>query len=398
MRPIFLAALLLFIGSSAYGQVPGGSGGDLDLDADYWFDIFYPKIFYTPVEGLTGGAYYAFVQPLRISDYGSPPPYRISIALDGQLSTSGSRFLKLEVRAPGLGGGWRFSGRLMARRRAKDNYFGLGNATVFAKDSVTDTQRDFYRAIRTQYIFRAEAQRDLIGPLRAVAGLKAESWRVSPPGGPSVIAKDLANQVDPTIDVATKDVSFRLGLIFDTRDDEVAPTKGVVVGAVVGIADADVAGDITYTRTTATAQGFWSPSPLLVLAARAVGQVMGGTPRFGTYYLIEGGTRFYEGLGGSATHRALPQTRFLGRDKLFGNLEARYTLSAIPTLYRISLVGFLDAGRVFETEDFRITTADLHVGGGGGLVFHVGRAGIVGFTVGLGPDGAEADFHTRWTF
>ncbi len=396
MRPILLAALLLFIGNSAYGQTPGGSGGD--LDADYWFDIFYPKIFYTPVEGLTGGAYYAFVQPLRISDYGSPPPYRISISLDGQLSTSGSRFFKLEVRAPGLANGWRFSSRLVARRRAKANYFGLGNATVFDKDNVTDAQPDFYRAIRTQYILRADAQRDVVGPLRVVGGVKFERWRIAPPDGPSLIAIDLANQATPTIGVGTNDVSVRLGLMVDTRDDEVAPTRGFVVEAGVGIADADVAGDLTYTRTTATVQGFWSPSPLLVLGARGVGQVMGGTRRFGAYYVIEGATRFYDGLGGASTHRALPGNRFLGRDKLFGNFEARYTLSAIPTLYRISLVGFFDAGRVFETEDFRITTEDLHVGGGGGLIFQLGRTGVAGFTLGLGPDGVEADFHSRWTF
>ena len=385
------------MGRSAYGQISGGSGED--LNADYWFDIFYPKVFYSPTEGLTGGAYYALIQPSRVSDYGSPPPYRISLALDGQLSTAGSRFLKFEVRAPGLANGWRFSARLMARRRAKSNYFGLGNSTVFERDSVTDAQPNFYRAVRTQYVFRAEAQRDLIGPLRALAGVKAESWRVSPPDGPSVIAKDLANpQGDPTIGVATNDVSFRLGLIFDTRDDEVAPTKGVVFGAGVGVADADVAGDMTYTRANVTAHGYWSPSPLLVLAARAVGQVMGGTPRFGTYYLIEGGTRFYEALGGKDTHRAFRANRFLGRDKLFANLEARYTLSAIPTLYRISLVGFLDAGRVFETEDFRITTEGLHVGGGGGLISQVGRAGVAGITVGHGRDGVKVDFHTKWTF
>ncbi len=88
----------------------------------------------------------------------------------------------------------------------------------------------------------------------------------------------------------------------------------------------------------------------------------------------------------------------MGRHKLFGNLEARYTLSAIPTLYRMSLVGFLDAGRVFETEDFRITTEDLHVGGGGGFILQVGRAGIAGFTIGHGRDGVKVDFHTKWTF
>jgi hypothetical protein len=118
----------------------------------------------------------------------------------------------------------------------------------------------------------------------------------------------------------------------------------------------------------------------------------------GTFYLVEGGTRFYNTLGGSASHRALRANRFLGRDQLFGNLEARYTLSAIPTLYRISLLGFFDAGRVFQAEDFRITTDDLKVGAGGGLIFQVGRAGMAGITVGLGPDGVQTDFHSRWTF
>jgi outer membrane protein assembly factor BamA len=284
----------------------------------------------------------------------------------------------------------------LARRRAKDNYFGLGNATVFDAANVTETQPDFYRAIRTQYILRAEVQRDLAGPLRLLAGLKVDRWQVTPQEGPSRYAADLA--ADPTMGVATNDVSARIGFVVDTRDDQVAPTSGIVVGAGVGVADAGIAGDLTYTRSTVNAQGYWSPSPLFTVAARAVGQVMGGTPRFGSYYAIEGGTRFYEGLGGSATHRGLPGNRFLGRDKLFGNLEARYTLSAIPTLYRISLVGFLDAGRVFEAEDFRLTTEDLKVGGGTGLVFQIGRAGIAGFTVGLGPDGIESDFHSRWTF
>ncbi len=397
MRTILLAALLLLAGGTRVtAQV--SSGGGVDLDADYWFDVFYPKVFYTPIEGLTGGAYYAFIQPLRSADFLNPEPYRISVSLDGQLSTSGSRYLKLEAKAPGLAPGWRFSGRLMARRRAKDNYFGLGNATVFDTDNVTDTQPDYYRAIRTQYIFRAEVLRALIGPLSVVAGLKVDRWQVTPQEGPSLYAIDLANQVDPTMGVATNDVSARIGLVVDTRDDQVAPTSGIVVGAGVGVADAGIVGDLTYTRSTVNAQGYWSPNPLFTVAARAVGEVTGGTPRFGSYYLIEGGTRFYEGLGGSATHRALPNNRFLGRDKLFGNLEARYTLSAIPTLYRISLVGFLDAGRVFETEDFRVTTEDLKVGGGTGLIFQIGRAGIAGFTVGVGPDGIESDFHSRWTF
>ena len=398
MRAILLTALALLLPVGARVSAQVDTAGGFDFDADYWFNVFYPKIFYTPTEGLAVGAYYAVIQPVRADDFYSPAPYRIALSLDGQIATSGSRFLKLQANAPGLANGWRFSARLTARRRAKDNYFGLGNSTVFEPDSVTDAQPNFYRAIRTQYTLRAEVQRRLVGPLRALAGLKAERWKISPPDRPSLIAKDLANGVDPTIDVGTDDVSLRIGLVFDTRDDQVAPNSGVVIGVGLGVADADVAGDLTYTRTTVNAQGYWSPSPLLILAARVVAQVMGGTPRLGTFYLIEGGTRFYNTLGGSASHRALRANRFLGRDQLLGNLEARYTLAAIPTLYRISLLGFFDAGRVFQAEEFRITTDDLKVGAGGGLIFQVGRAGIAGFTVGFGPDGMQMDFHSRWTF
>ena len=74
---------------------------------------------------------------------------------------------------------------------------------------------------------------------------------------------------------------------------------------------------------------------------------------------------------------------------------------AIPTLYRVSLLGFFDAGRVFDdvdAEKFRITTADLKVGGGTGLFVQIGRAGIIGFTIGVGPDGVSSDAHSKWTF
>ena len=394
----FAWVLLLALCSPIGAQVPNaGSASDLD----YWYDVFYPKVFYTPTEGLAGGAYFALVQPLRSRDFASPPPYRVSFSLDGLAATSGSRFIKLAARAPGLANGWRFTARLIARRRAKDNYFGLGNATIFESDSVTDLQPDFYRAVRTQYVARTEVQRVLVGALRALAGLNVERWKVAPRSDPSVIANDLASGLDPTIAVFTNDFSLRMGLVLDTRNDEVASETGILIEALWGIADSSLAGDLTYTRTTISARGFLTPTPRLQLGARLVGQVMGGTPRFGSFYLVEGSDRLYNGVGGGDSHRALRDNRLLGRDKLFANIEARYALFAIPTLYRVSLMGFLDAGRVFDevdAEDFELTTKGLKVGGGTGIFFQLGRAGVAGFTIGLGPDGIATDFHTRWTF
>ncbi|MCH7684990.1 MAG: hypothetical protein IIB35_14935, partial [Gemmatimonadetes bacterium] len=131
MRAILLTALALLLPVAARVSAQVDTAGGFDFDADYWFNVFYPKIFYTPTEGLAVGAYYAVVQPVRADDFYSPAPYRIALSLDGQIATSGSRFLKLQANAPGLANGWRFSARLTARRRAKDNYFGLGNSTVF---------------------------------------------------------------------------------------------------------------------------------------------------------------------------------------------------------------------------------------------------------------------------
>jgi hypothetical protein len=62
------------------------------------------------------------------------------------------------------------------------------------------------------------------------------------------------------------------------------------------------------------------------------------------------------------------------------------------------VLGFFDAGRVFQADDFRLTTDDLKVGGGSGIFVQVGRAGLAGVTLGVGPDGAIPEFHTRWTF
>jgi hypothetical protein len=136
----------------------------------------------------------------------------------------------------------------------------------------------------------------------------------------------------------------------------------------------------------------------LGVAARVVGQSLHGSPPVGSYYLIEASDHPYLGLGGFESQRALPERRLLDGDKLFGNLDLRYDLYWEPTLVRVTAVGFLDAGRVFPPEGFRVTTTDLKVGGGGGLFLQFFRSGIIGTTLGFGPDGPVWEVHTSWPF
>ncbi len=364
-----------------------------------WTDVAYPKLFYTLRDGFTAGGYYALISPLGFADYDRPPAYRASFSINGQASTSGSREVTLEARLPDLWRGWRLVGTLGAQRRARENYYGIGNQTPFDAANVTDAQPHYYQSLNLRFTARSEIQRQVIGPLRLLAGLHAERWRIDTLPGPSVLRADLADpQADPTIARPTTDVSLRAGVVVDARDNESAPRRGALIEAIYSVADTAIAGDLSYTRATVSAAGYLPIGRQVVVAARVAGERMGGTPRLGSYYRIEASDRPYEGVGGPASNRALEEHRLLGRNKLFANLDIRYDAYAVPTLVRTTVVAFLDAGRVFEPEPFKLTTAGMKVGGGAGLVLQFGRAGILGTTLGVGPDGLVLLAHTRWTY
>jgi outer membrane protein assembly factor BamA len=360
--------------------------------------VAYPKLFWTARNGLTAGAYYAWISPLGYADYDSPPAYRAAIALNGQVSTSGSRELTVDARLPDYFEGWRLVGTLAAQRMARESYYGIGNATTYDAANVTQQQPHYYQSLNVRYVARGEIQRQVVSGLRLLAGFNAERWRIDTLPGPGLLRQDLASGVDRTIARPTNDVSARVGLVFDLRDSETAPHSGVLLEAIHSVADASVAGDLTYTRTTVSAAGYVPIGPQFLVAARVAGEGMGGTPGIGSLYWMEASDRPYDAVGGPQSNRALDDHRLLGRNKLLANVDLRYDAYAIPTLIRVTVLGFVDAGRVFEPEPFRLTTHGMSVGGGGGVFIQLGRAGILGGTAGVGPDGLVLQAHTRWTF
>ncbi|MBI3983113.1 MAG: BamA/TamA family outer membrane protein [Gemmatimonadetes bacterium] len=395
MRTLGAAGLLALAAASAWAQ--DTTSVDIAPGAT-WTDVAYPKVFYTGREGLVAGGYVAVISPLSFSDFDRPESYRASLSASGEVSTRGSRDLVLEARLPHFAPGWRFALTVNAKRRAHENYFGIGNASVFDQANETAAQPDFYRARITRYLARGEVQRHLAGHVRLLAGLHAERWRLDTLAGVTQLARDRTAGLDPAISRAVGDVSGRVGLVFDARDNEAAPRRGGLVEVIVGRADSRVAGDVTYTRAVMSASGYVPLGQRLVIAGRFLGQRMWGTPPLGTYFTVDTSDRPFTGLGGGESHRGLPENRLLGPDKLLVNLDARYDVFAVPTLARVTLVGFLDAGRVFMAEQFTLTTQALKVGGGAGTVMQFGRAGILGLTLGTGPDGVVAQALTRWTY
>ncbi len=392
-RPAAIALFSALAASPGVAQLP-----DVPTLGRDWTNLSFPWAYWGSTEGLSVGLFHAQVNQLGYADWDAPQPYRAMVSLDGHVSTSGSKRLELAFRAPKWADGWRYIVTLEGRRDARERYFGIGNGSVYDEANETDGAPHFYRSDNTRWIARGEVQRRLIGPLRLLAGLHLERWRIDTLTGPSQLARDLAAGVDQSIGQGTADASARIGLVFDTRNDEPAPTRGLVIEAIVGIADSGLVSEASYTRTTVSARGYLPLLPRLTIAGRVLGQTMSGAPQIGSYALIEASDRPFRGIGSAESHRAIPARRLLDADKLLANLDVRYDLATLPTLFRVTAVGFLDAARVFPVGEFAVTTDDVMVGGGVGLIAQFFRTGILGTTAGIGPDGVVWFFHTRWPF
>jgi outer membrane protein assembly factor BamA len=190
------------------------------------------------------------------------------------------------------------------------------------------------------------------------------------------------------------DVSGRVALVYDTRDVEYNTHQGVLLeaGAQVG------SGGDGYTRLYTVLRGYVSPREGTVIAARLAASGMGGTPTLNARYIIPAWEDQISVLGGQYSHRSFDTGRFAGTGVLFGNLEVRHDLLSLGDLGAITLLGFVDAGRVFEGENFRITTGGLKVGGGGGVGIRVLRSTIFTLNFAGGPDGFNYSLGSGWMF
>jgi len=390
------AALLACAAAPVTAQIPGLP--ELPTFGENWVAAALPKVYWAGADHMGFGLLYVQMNQLGFDDWDAPEPYRATVSLDGNITTTGTKRLELALRAPKWVDGWRFYASLEGRRDARERYFGIGNATEFDKNLESDSAPYYYRSQNTRWTARGEVQRRIVGGLRILAGIDAEQWRIDTLPGDSKLARDLAAGVDPTIGRNTGDVSGRIGLVFDTRNDEPAPTRGVLLEAIFSVADSGLAGSLSYTRTTVSATGYLPLIGPLHVAARVLGESMSGSPRIGSYARIEAADRPFRGVGGAESNRAIPQRRLLDADKLIANLDLRYDFFEYPTLVRATAVGFVDAARVFPPGEWELTTSDLAVGGGVGLFLQFGRAAILGTTAGVGPDGVIWNFHTWWPF
>jgi outer membrane protein assembly factor BamA len=380
-RAFLLAALL-----AALARAPELAAQDEETEhRASWRLSYFPYISGLANDGPVLSARARYWQPAA---YEARTTYTAALDAAAGVSFRGTRYAAVRFRAPGLWQDWRVEGSLVAERLARWGYFGLGNDTEYEKDLVTEATPFLFRVRRIRYEGRAEVTRRIRGPLSAALRADVASVRFTTLPGPSRFESDFGDELDQD------EVAGRLALVYDTRDTEFNTLRGFFAEAGAQVGDADK----SYSRLYGVIAGYYPVREGTVVAARIAGSGMGGTPTLYARSNIPTWNDQVPVLGGEYSHRSFDTGRFVGDGVLFGNLEVRHDVLPFGDLGALSVLAFLDAGRVFEGESFTLTTDDLHVGGGGGIALRILRSTIFVFNFAGGPDGFNFSLSNGWMF
>ncbi len=307
----------------------------------------------------------------------------------------------IRVDLPGLAGGkLRLNMRFSFGRFTTAGYYGLGNASdgrPVWDDFDPKAERDQYIQARRRYQYswtypsaRLNARVTLTKKLQLFLGAEFSYNFFSIYKG-SKLEEDIkrsrdesrnddeTNAIREGLVGVTPHANFQVkaGLVWDTRDDEAIPSKGMFHDVSLRVSPGAVFGlQYPYGGVTAHLR-FYVPlyKKYLVLAFRLLGDFMFG--RVPLYDMASfGGLTPNEGTGGSRSVRGVPSRRYHGKIKLLGNVELRALLipgkvNFLGQRFNVGLVGFFDTGRFWA--DYKPnpildgTDAGFHFGFGGGL-------------------------------
>ncbi len=152
---------------------------------------------------------------------------------------------------------------------------------------------------------------------------------------------------------------FKVGAIYDTRDNEANPNKGLWSEALLLYAPSFLGNkNGGYTRLSLTHRQYFTLAKRLTFAYRLNWQtkLSGKVPFYMLPYMFNS-KNTNEGLGGAKTLRGILRNRLIGNGVALGNFELRYKIWKTKLFkqdFYIALSGFVDTGIV--TSAYKIDT------------------------------------------
>lgn len=279
-------------------------------------------------------------------------PYQLALVIHGYASTHGYHHHRVRFDAPGLGkhGRARLAGHFAFRQWLNDGYWGLGNTTTVDRATLGTTDEALakrYRYTLVQPFGRLTLREEMGGPWAWFVFLSGRYSEVRTYEG-SLLAEELPFGMEggPSVQVGA-------GLLYDTREPELTPDRGVLV---------EWAGRVTpplpgvpgqWVAAFASVRGFVGMGPGVVFGSRLMGEYAWGEIPFYDY-ITWGGLVPTVGFGGSETLRGVSFGRWRGPGKLLSNSELRVDVGTHTFLrreIRWQAVPFLDLGTIFGGVD-----------------------------------------------
>jgi hypothetical protein len=326
----------------------------------------------------TGFGFGARAKVQRIAD--GVAPYWLSLEAQAYGSTGGTQLHFLSVDFPSLAGsGWRLDALGGYWRNVAAQYYGLGDHPRLPEGGA-DT------FIESTPIVRVRARRRLIDSLSVQLGYRF-MWQ-----GVEAAAGTRLERDAPFGAAGGPYSELAVGLAWDTRDDELVPTRGVLL-------ESSARSTLHALGSTGNSIGVYSSAAayvpiiggLLVAGRVAVDAAWGDIPfnRQGDFGTLLSPFLVVAGVGGGLTVRGLLQSEYVGKLKLVSNLELRFPLFGFQLFgerLALSGVAFADAGQV--------DWGAVRLGAGGGLRIRWGKFFIVRFDAGYAEDRVRfyADF------
>jgi hypothetical protein len=346
-----------------------------------------PAVNFDADEGLG----YGVVAALYQYGDGTAEPYLWSLQPTVFLTTGGRRDFTLFFDAPGLVGRWRVDAFVGSQEQIATPWYGEGNAAVWDPGRVTDDNPRYYRFGRTLRSLNVNVQRPLADtPLRLLLGLGATHGSivaVPEAVGTTLLAGELAAGARAGIEGWANHV--RVGLVWDTRDRESAPSRGSWSDLLVQRVDEALGSEVGYTRWTLTDRRYLPVGPV-VFAHRVLLQGVSGEAPLFDLHRVQTSFRDQEGLGGAKSVRGLLRNRFAGQGLFIWNAELRWRALDFHCLgrpFHLVMSAFADAGRVWEGQPrLGELVSDLHRGWGGGMRLGMGADFVVATDVGTGEE------------
>jgi outer membrane protein assembly factor BamA len=224
------------------------------------------------------------------------------------------------------------------------------------ENALTSADANYNGYTKEEFIFNVSAEHSFFdGKVRVLGGYEFADVNISTFSGNSLLQKD--NNAGKVIGLNHGVISmFQVGLVYDTRDLETDPNKGIFAEITDEFSSTAFGSKYNFNKTFFQIKAYQRLLPSVFKKMILAG-------RFGTGYTAWDAPFFeyqdewssegsIEGLGGGHTIRGYKQGRFLARGMTFGNIELR-TRFFQTDIYKqhlaFSVVPFFDFGGVWDS-------------------------------------------------